>query len=52
MTLLSILIWAENKDHLKKQALLLLSRRSPRTLNEFSDALSLAPFAVHKLVRL
>lgn len=42
---------AKNKDYLKKQVLLLLSKRGPRTLNEFSDALSLAPFAVRKLVR-
>ena len=41
----------KNKELLKTQVLLLLSKRSPRTLNEFSGALSLAPFVVRKLVR-
>lgn len=41
----------KNKELLKKQVTLLLSKSGPRTLNELSEALSLAPFAVRKLVR-
>lgn len=43
--------FTKNKELLKKQVLLLLLKRSPRTLNEFSEALKLAPFVVRKLVR-
>jgi|GEM_PF-5339795 len=42
---------AKSKELLKKQVTLLLSKSGPRTLNELSEALSLAPFAVRKLVR-